>query len=151
MSVHEWPVRLLRTLMPSMHVPSVACALSRAASRHISVSRNIPNSFSTFQLECHQSVGSEINLYGSLAKDTYQVHSNRRNSITRCRLQIGSVLVPGVPFLLSNRTTHPLSSQWTSDGVMPLGLARFIGGGGAIQNVLDAVGGNQEVAVFLSK
>ncbi|KAH7713563.1 hypothetical protein AAVH_19101 [Aphelenchoides avenae] len=87
-------------------------------------------------LECHKSVGSEIMLYGVRATDTYQ---------------IGSVSVPEVPFVLSNRTTHPLNPQWASDGVLPLGLAQYISGDGAIRTVLDALGGKQEVSVFLGK
>lgn len=66
-------------------------------------------------------------------------------------LQIGSVSVPEVPFVLSNRTTHPLNPQWASDGVLPLGLAQYISGDGAIRTVLDALGGKQEVSVFLGK
>lgn len=52
-----------------------------------------------------------------------------------------------VPFILSNRTYHPLNPRWASDGVFPLGLQS----GEALQKTLDAFGGNPEVSLFLDK
>ncbi|KAH7713846.1 hypothetical protein AAVH_18791 [Aphelenchoides avenae] len=83
-------------------------------------------------LECHQSIGYGQSLQGVWGQDTYQ---------------FGALSVPEVPFILSNNTQFPLNPRWASDGILPLGALY----GEALNKVLAAFGGGQEVSLFLNK
>ncbi|KAH7712655.1 hypothetical protein AAVH_19997 [Aphelenchoides avenae] len=83
-------------------------------------------------LECHESIGSGMDLYGMRVQDTYQ---------------LGALSVPEVPFILSNFTFYPLNPRWASDGILPLGYNYLE----ALPKVLSSSGGAQEVSLFLNK
>ncbi|KAH7719416.1 aspartic protease 7 [Aphelenchoides avenae] len=82
-------------------------------------------------LECHQSVGAGQLLQGVWGQDAYN---------------FGTFSVPEVPFILSNNTYYPLNPRWASDGILPLGMMY----GEALKKVLGAVGGGQEVSLYLN-
>ncbi|KAH7669968.1 hypothetical protein AAVH_42810, partial [Aphelenchoides avenae] len=84
--------------------------------------------------ECQKIFGSNLFLGGVYAQDTYQ---------------IGAFSVPQVPFILSNYTfPQPLNPRWASDGVFPLALK--YGEPQALGTVFSAMGGTQEVSLFLN-
>ncbi|KAH7695470.1 hypothetical protein AAVH_37471, partial [Aphelenchoides avenae] len=61
--------------------------------------------------------------------------------------------VPRAGFNLANQSFYPLNSQWASDGIFPLAIRQPLGmgyGEYALTAVLEEVGGNKEITLFLN-
>ncbi|KAH7712411.1 renin [Aphelenchoides avenae] len=93
--------------------------------------------FPYMEVACDELVGGAYELHGTVASDT---------------LSLSSTSVDKVRFILAEKTYYPLNPAWASDGVFPLALrnAPDDSSSNALSSVLDGVGGNQEVTLWLS-